>query len=653
MKRFFQSFTYLLSVHVTALIILTLFRVLFWVAVRSQVPDELRADASVRLQAFLHGLWFDNVIACYVLVLPLVVLCISALLDYYGKGLFRFINYYMVVMYSLVFMLAAANIPYFLYFTKVINSSIFNWFEYGTTTASMVAGERSYDRYILYFVAAMFLFGFLIRCYMKVLRRHLSELHISWRQRGGILAVGACLVALCLFGIRGRMGYNPIKVSAAYFCLNPVLNQMGVNPAFNLMASVVDDMRKENRKLNLMPADEAVKNVQRYLNRSGVDGISPLAVRVKADSVPAVRKNVVMVIMESLSAKLMRRFGQEACLTPFLDSLYHRSLSFCNFYSAGNHTNHGLYATLYSFPSVMKRNAMKGSVIPVYSGLPTVLRDNGYRTMFFMTHEAQYDNMNAFFRTNGYQEIYSQEDYPADKVVNGFGVQDDFLFSYALPVLNERASQGKPFFATLLTISNHPPYIIPNHFHPKNSLLEQQIVEYADHSVAQFMKEAEKQPWFENTLFVFLGDHGKMVGTADCELPESYNHIPLMIYGKGILPQERTDFAGQVDVSPTLLGLLGIDYMQNNFGVDLMKVHRPAMFYTADNTVAARDSVRLYVYDPVAQREYCYDTSSGKPVPTDMDASFGKLKDYSFSMLQATEHLVQKGWTVDHKKQKK
>ena len=220
-------------------------------------------------------------------------------------------------------------------------------------------------------------------------------------------------------------------------------------------------------------------------------------------------------------------------------------------------------------------------------------------------------------------------------------------------MLNERASQGKPFFATLLTISNHPPYIIPNHFHPKNSLLEQQIVEYADHSVAQFMKEAEKQPWFENTLFVFLGDHGKMVGTADCELPESYNHIPLMIYGKGILPQERTDFAGQVDVSPTLLGLLGIDYMQNNFGVDLMKVHRPAMFYTADNTVAARDSVRLYVYDPVAQREYCYDTSSGKPVPTDMDASFGKLKDYSFSMLQATEHLVQKGWTVDHKKQKK
>ena len=141
------------------------------------------------------------------------------------------------------------------------------------------------------------------------------------------------------------------------------------------------------------------------------------------------RRNVVLVLMESMSASLMQRFGQEAQLTPCLDSLYRHSLSCANFYSAGNHTNHGLYATLYSFPSVMKRNAMKGSVIPAYSGLPTVLCVNGYDTMFFMTHESQYDNMNAFFRTNGYEEIYSQENYPADKLVSSWGVQDDYLFT--------------------------------------------------------------------------------------------------------------------------------------------------------------------------------------------------------------------------------
>ena len=448
------------------------------------------------------------------------------------------------------------------------------------------------------------------------------------------------------------MGYNPIKVSAAYFCLNPVLNQMGLNAMFNLMATVVDDRRPENQALHLMADDEAVRNVQSYLGRTGIEGISPIARVVAPDSVQA-RKNVVMVIMESMSANLMQRFGQTSRMTPYLDSLYRKSLSFANFYSAGFHTNHGLYATLYSFPSVMFRNAMKGSVIPEYSGLPTVLGDNGYSTMFFMTHESQYDNMNAFFRTNGYQEIYAQEDYPRSKVVNGFGVQDDFLFSYALPVLSRHAATGKPFFATLLTISSHPPYIIPPYFQPKTAKLEEQIVEYADWSIRCFMEAAAREPWFDNTIFVFLGDHGKMVGTADCALPQSYNHVPLIIYEAGITPEERTDFAGQVDVAPTLLGMLGIGYTQNNFGVDLMEERRPCMFYTADNTVAARDSTHLYVYEPSVQTEYCYDTSSGKPVPAVMSEPYSRLKDYCFSMLQAREWMVANRMTLDRPREEK
>ena len=160
--------------------------------------------------------------------------------------------------------------------------------------------------------------------------------------------------------------------------------------------------------------------------------------------------------------------------------------------------------------------------------------------------------MNAFFRTNGYDEVFSQEDYPADKVVNSFGVQDDFLYDYAIPVLNQRAATGQPFFATLLSISNHPPYVIPPFFHPKTSEPETQIVEYADWALRQFFEEARKQPWFDNTIFVLEGDHGKLVGDAECELPESYNHIPLMIYSSRIHPEEKNTFGGQVDIQPTI-----------------------------------------------------------------------------------------------------
>ena len=112
------------------------------------------------------------------------------------------------------------------------------------------------------------------------------------------------------------------------------------------------------------------------------------------------------------------------------------------------------------------------------------------------------------------------------KVVNSFGVQDDFLYQYALPILNKRAEERQPFFTVLLSISNHPSYVIPDYFKPHSTKLEDQIVEYADWAIRQFMQEARKQPWFENTIFVLLGDHGKLVGSPYCEIPQSYNHVP-------------------------------------------------------------------------------------------------------------------------------
>jgi phosphoglycerol transferase MdoB-like AlkP superfamily enzyme len=263
-----------------------------------------------------------------------------------------------------------------------------------------------------------------------------------------------------------------------------------------------------------------------------------------------------------------------------------------------------------------------------------------------MTHESQYDNMNAFLRTNGFEEIHDEENYPKEKIVNRFGVQDDYLFEYALPVLNERAQSGQPFFSVLLTISNHPPYIIPAYFQPKSEKVEDQIVEYADWSIRNFMTKAQEQPWFENTVFVFVADHGKLVGTPENEMPEACNHVPFMIYGKDIKPNRISNFGGQIDVAPTLLGILGIGYTQNNFGVDLLKDQRPCSFYTDDNLVAARDSAHLYLHSPETGQEFCYAIQNGTLKSSASDANFEELKEYVFSMLQATEQLVKEGKTT-------
>lgn len=647
-KRFGYYLLYLLSIHVVALLFFFVFRLTLFCSIDYQFPADIEGDVALKAVAFVRGLWFDNVIACYILLLPLVAVWITALFNYTAKWLFRSVAVYFILFYSLSFIIAAANIPYFEYFFKTINSSIYNWFGYGGTTAGMVFGESSYYFPIFLGILSIVLFGwgvfFLVSYFYR--RSETTISRISWKSRLAILPLGAVCVGLCLFGIRGRTGYNPIKVSQAYYCDDPFLNQLGVNPVFNLLTSTLDDNRKENRTLHLMSEQEALKQVQNYLQRKGVADISPIARKVEREGVPN-RKNVVLIFMESMSANLMGSFGSDKKLTPYLDSLYRQSLSFERFYSSGIHTNHGIYSTLFSFPAIMKRNAMKGSVIPVYSGLPTVLKDNGYCNLFFMTHESQYDNMNAFLRTNGFDEIYAQENYPSEKVVNSFGVQDDFMYQYALPILNEKADTGEPFFTVLLSISNHPPYVIPPYFHPHSEKLEEQIVEYADWSIRQFMDAAEKQPWFDNTIFVFLGDHGKMVGTPECEMPQSYNHIPLMIYGKDIPPTVHNGFGGQIDVAPTLLGMLNMSYLQNNFGVNLLEEERPCMFFTADNLIGAKDLTHLFIYSPDNQQEFKYKLENEKLHVAADDEDFGLLKNYCFSMLQCTEQMVKEHKTID------
>ena len=647
MRRFLRLIAFLLGIHVAGLLMLSLFRLAQFGALHSMMAKDGAAPVST---AFVKGVWFDNVIACYVMVVPLAVLLIAATFGYYAKWLRKAAAIWLTVFFIVFMGIAAANIPYFAYFFKNLDSSIFGWFGYVGTTTGMLVGEASYWPYIILFLVSALLFALGVRKWYKITDRCISSPQstpspLASRKTTVFaflakLCVSAALIGLCIFGIRGRMGYNPIKISQAYYCDDPFLNQLGISPTYNLLTSALDDLRKENAELHLMPYDQAVDDVRQSLGITGVvDSTAVLHRHVAADSA-ATKPNVVIILMESMSASLMQTFGQPQPLTPTLDSLYRHSLAFTHFYSAGIHTNHGLTATLYSFPALMMRNLMKGTVTPRRSGLPTVLKQEGYHNLFFMTHESQYDNMNAFFRTNGYDEIYSQESYPASEVANSFGVPDKYLFDYALPVINKAASTGEPFMATLLTISNHPPYIVPQWMKTRTKEPETQIVEYADWCIGHFLAEARQQPWYANTLFVILADHGKLVGEMDSELPQSYNHIPLIIFGPGIQPALYDGLGTQVDVMPTLLGLMHIGYDYDGFGVDLLRERRQQVFYTSDTQIVARDSASCFIHNPMLGRDFCYDVlPDGRLRQTHDDHRFQPLRQYGFAMVQTAEFM--------------
>lgn len=667
-KRFFLSAAWVLSLHVLTLVFLSLFRLVEYVALGSMVSD---TSASV-VPAFVRGVWFDNVIACYISVVPLALTLLPATMSLTFRRMRKATVWWYGVLGSVAFMASAANIPYFAYFFKNINSSIFEWFGYAGTTAGMVTGEKSYFLYIAMFFVCTALYVYImvrlrrwfdrriaqsgekneglatfINTFNKAARTQQSWLRVA-STHAMYFFLSAITICLCVFGIRGRTGYNPIKISQAYYCDDAFLNQLGINPAFNLLTSALDDMRKENRDLHLMPYPTAVSMARESLGITGkCDSMHVLRRYIDNPSSTtnptAQKKNVVVILMESMSASLLQTFGQPQRLTPTLDSLYNHSMAFSHCYSAGIHTNHGMTASLYSFPALMFRNLMKGTVTPRRDGIPTVLKQQGYHNMFFMTHEAQYDNMKAFFATNGYDDIYAQEDYPKDEVVNSFGVSDHFLFDYAFNKINNQAATGKPFFATLLTISNHPPYVIPEWFKPKTKEPETQIVEYADWAIGNFLSKARKQSWYNNTVFVILADHGKLVGKVSGELPESYNHIPLLIFGPGVENKRVDKLANQVDLMPTLMSLLGISYQYDGFGIDQTKDERPMVFYSADNQIVARSTTHCYIYEPKTNRAFCYNIKAdGQLQATQETAAFEPLKRYAFGMIQTAQFMLKK-----------
>lgn len=141
MNKILRPYTYLLSVHVAALLMLSVIRLFFYIAVKEQITGDAAGNASWICAAFLRGLWFDNVIACYITALPLLATSVATALNLWKNRFIRTINIWYAAFYTLVFMAAASNIPYFVYFSKPLNASIWNWAEYGTTTMGMIFGK--------------------------------------------------------------------------------------------------------------------------------------------------------------------------------------------------------------------------------------------------------------------------------------------------------------------------------------------------------------------------------------------------------------------------------------------------------------------------------------------------------------------------------
>ncbi|MCY2924632.1 MAG: LTA synthase family protein [Planctomycetota bacterium] len=279
--------------------------------------------------------------------------------------------------------------------------------------------------------------------------------------------------------------------------------------------------------------------------------------------------NVVIILVESLSGQFLGYTG--GVLTPELDTLADKSLLFTQAYATGTRTVRGMEAVLLSLPptpgkSVVKRPDQK----PLFS-LPDLFGQRGYDTAFLYGGDGYFDNMNAFMRGHGCR-IVDRGDFAKDEITfgNAWGVCDQDVFNRALKEGDEQHARRKKFFQFILTTSNHRPFTFPPVGGIKPDEHRDPAVRYTDHAIGEFIRKASDKPWFDNTIFVVVADHchdsrGKQ------DLPINCYRIPMIFHAPKLIPPGRFDgLCSQMDLAPTLLGLMNVSYVSRFFGVDVL-----------------------------------------------------------------------------------
>lgn len=285
------------------------------------------------------------------------------------------------------------------------------------------------------------------------------------------------------------------------------------------------------------------------------------------------RLDVVLVSIESLSAEFLGAFGNTGGLTPNLDRLAREGLLFTHVYATGTRTVRGLEALTLSVPPTPGHSIVKRPDCGNLFTLGHVFAGKGYEPIFLYGGYGYFDNMNAFFGGNGYTVVDRQALSPSEiHYENIWGVADEDLFALTLRELDRRHAAGKRFFAHVMTTSNHRPFTYPEgRIDIPSKSGRHGGVKYTDWAIGRFMEEARKRPWFADTVFVFVADHTHR-GRGRQDLPIENYHIPLIVYAPRHLAPARVDaVASQIDVGPTLLGLLGFGYHSKFFGEDVLQ----------------------------------------------------------------------------------
>lgn len=333
--------------------------------------------------------------------------------------------------------------------------------------------------------------------------------------------------------------------------------------------------------------------------------------------------NVVIIVEESFGANYVGSLGDKRHLTPNFDQLSQLGLSFTNCYATGTRTVRGLEAITASFPPIPSESIIKRPGNEGIANWGSVMNEQGYRSSFIYGGYGYFDNMNPFYRSNGF-EIQDRSNIEQPEFTNIWGVSDEDLFDHAIGYFDQ---QEQPFFSIIMTTSNHKPYTFPEGIEGVQAQGggRKAGIRYADYALGQFFDRAEQCSWYDDTVFVVVADHGARV-YGKAQVPMKSYEIPLLILApKHIAAQKVETLTSQMDIAPTVLGLLGLPYSAPFYGQDVFSLESSSprsIFLNHNHDVALYQNQQLIVLGlnkTATTVHYNPDSDEFTPTPNDAD----------------------------------
>lgn len=534
--------------------------VLFFLSIHDVDPS-LITTAGI----FLVGLGYDVINAGYVII-PLLLFMLITPSHFYKQAWFGYLRYITLFLFTFLALFNAVS-EYFFWdeFHTRYNFIAVDYLVYTTEVLGNIRESYPIEWILLVLAVVSAVLTYLLK--PAVVQSSPSSLH-AWKPRAKFLL---------LLSVFQFFSFLCVDNSFHHLSNNPYVNELAGNGLYELFAAYRNNELSYDQfytRLDYSDVNDHVRSLIKTADSRFVNDQPTSIDRYITSEGEEKRLNVVMISVESFSANFMHHFGNAREITPFLDSLYDHSLVFTNLYATGTRTVRGLEALSLAVPPTPGQSIVRRPHNEDLFTIGAVFRSKGYDTKYIYGGYGYFDNMNYFFDHNGYH-VVDRTSIPDEDIdyENIWGVADENLFELALKEIDEDYHAGKPFFAQVMTTSNHRPFTYPDgriDIPPHSG--RDGAVKYTDYAIGRFIAEAKTKPWFDNTLFVIVADHCAS-SAGKTELPVEGYHIPMLVYAPShVKAGEMGRLMSQVDIAPTLLGMLNFSYRSKFYGYDMFRL---------------------------------------------------------------------------------